>query len=97
MTFDIDFAKVLHPDGCKWVELAGRADLGEAIEIAKAYACHQVEILNSENGWFAVVLGPIEPIHGRIQKWFGCTLPRSRTRAMGALPALSRLGESSGR
>ncbi|WP_172746203.1 hypothetical protein [Neorhizobium sp. T7_12] len=45
-------------DGRKWVVLASRADLGEAIEIAKTYVGHQVKIMNSENGWFAVVLGP---------------------------------------
>ncbi|MEN3147954.1 hypothetical protein ABCW43_11610 [Neorhizobium sp. IRAMC:178] len=45
-------------DGRKWVVLASRADLSEAIEIAKTYAGHQVKIMKSENGWFAVVLGP---------------------------------------
>ena len=42
----------------RWVAIASRQDLNEAISVAKTYAAQNSRVVRSQNGWFAVVLGP---------------------------------------
>lgn len=42
----------------RWVAIASRQYLDEAISIAKTYSAQKSRVVRSQNGWFAVVLGP---------------------------------------
>jgi hypothetical protein len=44
----------------RWVLIASRQDLSEAVGIAKTYVGQNSRIVKSQNGWYAVVLGPVE-------------------------------------
>lgn len=48
------------PESHRWVQVASRMDLDEAIAIAEEYAAHRSRVVASQNKWFAVVLGPVE-------------------------------------
>jgi hypothetical protein len=41
----------------RWVVIASRKDLDEAIDIARRYARHNSRVVKARNGWYAVVLG----------------------------------------
>ena len=43
--------------GRKWVVIASRPTLSEAVEVARDYG--SARVVSSDNGWFAVVLGPV--------------------------------------
>lgn len=42
----------------RWVTIASRQNLDEAIGIAKTYSAQKSRVVRSQNGWFAVLLGP---------------------------------------
>ena len=42
----------------RWVVVASRQDLNEAISIAKTYSALKSRVVRAQNGWFAIVLGP---------------------------------------
>jgi tetratricopeptide (TPR) repeat protein len=42
----------------RWVQVASRQDLNEAISIAETYAAQKSRVVKAQNGWYAVVLGP---------------------------------------
>lgn len=44
----------------RWVVIASRKELAEGIAIAEKYAEHNSRVVKSQNGWYAVVLGPHE-------------------------------------
>ena len=62
----------------RWVAVASRQDLNEAISIAKTYAAQNSRVVRSQNGWFAVVLGPYatSDISGFLRDYHGPQLPR---------------------
>ena len=55
-----DFVKTVWRESDRWVLLASREDRDEAVLIARIYAGHQPRVVQSQNGWYAVVLGPYE-------------------------------------
>lgn len=42
----------------RWVVIASREDIVEAISLAGPYIGHKARVVRSANGWYAVVLGP---------------------------------------
>jgi hypothetical protein len=42
----------------RWVAVASRQDLTEAISIANTYSAQRPRVVRAQNGWFAVILGP---------------------------------------
>jgi hypothetical protein len=55
-----DFAEHLALSGNDWwVAVASRQDLTEAISIANTYFAQRPRVVKAQNGWFAVILGPI--------------------------------------
>ena len=42
----------------RWVTIASRQNLDEAIGIAKTYSAQKSRVVKSQNGWFAILLGP---------------------------------------
>src|SRR5215207_1949711 len=44
--------------GERWIAIASWGDLVHAVGIATVYAGYQPRVFYSENGWYAVVLGP---------------------------------------
>jgi hypothetical protein len=42
----------------RWVAVASRQDLTEAISIANTYSAQKPRVVRAQNGWFAVILGP---------------------------------------
>ena len=42
----------------RWVQVASRRDLNDAIAIAQTFAAQKSRVVLSQNGWYAVVLGP---------------------------------------
>jgi len=44
--------------GERWIAIASWEDLVHAVGVATVYAGYQPRVFYSENGWYAVVLGP---------------------------------------
>ena len=53
-----DFVETIWRESDRWVIIASREDRDEAIAIAREYAGHQPRVVQSQNGWYATVLGP---------------------------------------
>lgn len=73
----------------RWVAIASRQNLDEAIGIAKTYSAQQSRVVKSQNGWFAILLGPYatDDIASFRQSYSGPLLPpdAALTRGVGYL------------
>lgn len=69
----------------RWVVIASGQDVSEAIDFAKTYANHKPSVLKSENGWYAIVLGPYRTrsINSFRSSYSGPALPSDAYLALG--------------
>ena len=87
----------------RWVQIASRQDLNEAIDIAKVYTAFESRVVRAQNGWFAVVLGPyaVSDIDSFRRSYSGPALPPDTSLARGTgyvetvwLPSSDAVAES---
>jgi len=69
----------------RWVVIASRQILKEAIEIARRFSRHKSRVVLAENGWYAVILGPYRTsdIQSFRQSYDGPRLPSDTLLARG--------------